>query len=99
MGLSKGQTNNPNGRPKGTPNKVTKDIREAYKEFVENNVDKFQSWIDKVAETNPAKALELTASLSEYFLPKLSRTEADITTKGESLNKPIIEFTKENKNK
>ena len=60
------------GRPKGSPNKVTKDVRDAYKEFVEDNVGSFQAWIEEVAKTNPAKALELVANLSEYFLPKLS---------------------------
>ena len=63
------------GRPKGSPNKVTKDVRDAYKEFVEDNVGSFQAWIEEVAKTNPAKALELVANLSEYFLPKLSRSE------------------------
>ncbi len=29
MGLQKGKTNNRNGRPKGTPNKVTGELREA----------------------------------------------------------------------
>ena len=38
----------------GVPNKNTKEIREAYKEFVENNLQKFQEWIDRVAETNPS---------------------------------------------
>jgi hypothetical protein len=69
---------NREGRPKGSPNKVTKDLRDAYKEFVENNVPHFQKWISEVAADNPAKALELVASLSEYFMPKLQRTELDV---------------------
>ncbi len=63
------------GREKGTPNKQTKAIRDAYKEFIENNTPKFEQWLERVAETNPAKAIELVSNLSDYVLPKLARTE------------------------
>ena len=75
QGVGKGKTNNPNGRPKGVQNKVTKDTREAFKVLVEDNTGKFQGWLDKIAETNPAKAFELLTNVAEYVLPKLSRTE------------------------
>lgn len=82
------------GRPKGSPNKTTQEVRDAYQLFAENNMVKFQEWIDKVASKNPAKALEIVLAMSEYFLPKLQRTETDITSKGESVNIPTINFTK-----
>jgi|DEB0MinimDraft_6_1074348.scaffolds.fasta_scaffold34736_3 uncharacterized protein YeeX (DUF496 family) len=68
---------------KGTPNKTTKEIRDSFQMFVENNVSKFQEWIDEVGKTNPAKAIELVANLGEYILPKLSRTEIDADIKGD----------------
>lgn len=34
-GPGKGNTNNPNGRPLGVPNKATKDIKEAYRQLIE----------------------------------------------------------------
>jgi len=80
------------GRPKGSPNKTTQEVRDAYQLFAEDNIDKFQVWIDKVAKDNPAKAMELVLSLSEYFIPKLQRTETDITSKGESVNVPIFKW-------
>lgn len=80
------------GRGKGTPNKTTKEIREAYQVFVENNIPNFEKWINEVAKNNPAKALELVTSLSEYFIPKLQRTETDITSKGNEINIPTIKF-------
>lgn len=86
-GVGKGKTNNPNGRPKGTQNKVTKETREAFKTFVEDNQEHFQGWIERVAETNPAKAIELVSNLAEYVLPKLSRTE--LTTDLDSEEKGI----------
>jgi len=63
------------GRPKGSPNTKTKSIRDSYQKFIENNAPKFEEWLDRVAETNPAKAIELVSNLSDYVLPKLARTE------------------------
>ena len=67
--------NKTGGRKKGIPNKTTKEIRESFQCFVEDNVDNFQEWLERVAETNPAKAIELVNNMSEYILPKLSRSE------------------------
>lgn len=85
MGLPKGKTNNPNGRPKGSQNKSTKAIRDAFQMFVENNVVHFEEWIKEVAKKNPAKAIELVKDVGEYILPKLSRTEvkAEVEVKDE----------------
>ena len=86
QGVGKGKTNNPNGRPKGVQNKVTKDTREAFKVLVEDNTGKFQGWLDKIAETNPAKAFELLTNVAEYVLPKLSRTEVTADLKVENVD-------------
>ena len=40
-----------------------KELRECYSEILENNKGNIQEWIDKVAETDPAKALELILKL------------------------------------
>ena len=85
--MSKGGKREGAGRTKGVQNKVTKETREAFKEFVETNQEQFQGWIDRVAETNPAKAIELVSNLAEYVLPKLSRTE--LTTDLDSEEKGI----------
>lgn len=63
------------GRKKGVQNKINIDTREAFKHLVEDNTEKFQGWIDRIAETNPVKAIELVTNLAEYVLPKLSRSE------------------------
>ena len=91
MPFKKGQAKK-GGRAKGTPNKSTSEIREAYQVFVENNIPNFEKWIERVAEKNPAKALELVTSLSEYFIPKLQRTETDLTSNGKEINIPTINF-------
>ena len=63
------------GRPKGIPNKATRDVRAAIAQFAEGNVDKLQEWLDRVAAKDPAKAAELFVRVLEYHVPKLARTE------------------------
>jgi hypothetical protein len=63
------------GKKKGTPNKVTSEVREKFKELVEGNLHNIQGWLDRVATTDPDKALDFMLKFSEYFIPKLQRTE------------------------
>jgi hypothetical protein len=84
---NKQQTNNPKGRPKGSPNKSTAMAREAIAQFVEGNTHQMQKWLEQVAEgvrndddkfivlPNPEKAFGMLQSVMEYHLPKLARTE------------------------
>jgi hypothetical protein len=83
----KQQTNNPKGRPKGSPNKSTAMAREAIAQFVEGNAPSMQKWLEQVADgvknaddkfivlPNPEKAFGMLQSVMEYHLPKLARTE------------------------
>ena len=83
----KQQTNNPKGRPKGSPNKSTAAAREAIAQFVDGNAHKMQEWLEQVAIgvkneenkfivlPNPEKAFGMLQSVMEYHLPKLARTE------------------------
>lgn len=41
------------GRPPGVPNKATRDARLAIAAFVDNNADRLQEWLDKIAEGVP----------------------------------------------
>ena len=70
-----GESGNPNGRPKGAPNKTTKEIREAYQNLVEMNLDNMTMWLQEVAMVDPEKAMDLMLKLSEYIIPKLARQE------------------------
>ena len=63
------------GKTKGTPNKTTKDIKEAYQLLIENNLDNLTLWLEKVAEKDPEKAIRIINDLSEYVIPKLARQE------------------------
>ena len=66
---------NRNGRPKGSKNKATKHIREAYQKLTEDNLDNMSLWLAQIAADDPAKAMDTMIRLSEYILPKLARTE------------------------
>lgn len=70
-----GESGNPNGRPKGSVNKSTKQVRQAYQNLVEMNLDNMTQWLSQVAAENPEKAMTLMLQLSEFIIPKLARTE------------------------
>ena len=63
------------GRAKGTPNKSTAEIRDAYQKLVEDNLTNMTEWLVQVAAENPERAMDLMLKLSEYMIPKLARQE------------------------
>lgn len=63
------------GRPKGSLNKTTVDVRAAIARLAELNVPRLNKWIAKVAKSDPGRATELTLRAIEYHIPKLGRTE------------------------
>ena len=65
------------GRQRGTANKATTRLREAFTDLLEGNMGRLQELLDKVAEKNPQKALELLLKLSEFVLPKLRAIEVN----------------------
>ena len=78
------------GRPPGQPNKTTRDIKEAYRQLIENNLDNLTAWIEKIAAKDPEKAIRIISDLSEYVIPKLART--DVTT-GDKPLKTVLNVT------
>jgi hypothetical protein len=74
----KQQTNNPKGRPAGSPNKSTALAREAIAKFVDGNSHKLQEWLDDIAtneKLGPKVAFDCFMQVAEYHVPKLARTE------------------------
>src|SRR6516165_8656859 len=63
------------GSRKGIPNRTTRDVRAAIAAFADANVGRLQTWLDAIAEKDPAKAADLFVRVLEYHVPKLARTE------------------------
>lgn len=76
------------GRQKGTPNKATATVRDIFSAFVEANAETVQALFDRVAENDPAKALDLLARLAEFVIPKLAST--DLTGDAGAKTNPFI---------
>lgn len=65
------------GKQKGTENKTTRDIKEAFRMLIEKNLDNMTDWLEKVAAKNPAQALMIVSDLAEYTTPKLARSQVE----------------------
>jgi hypothetical protein len=63
------------GRVRGTPNAVTRDVRLMIAQFAERKAVDFESWIERTAVKDPAKAATLYLAAIEYHIPRLQRTE------------------------
>lgn len=81
------------GRQKGTPNKNTNKIREAFTKLVEDNLENMTLWLTDVASESPKEALDIISKMAEYTTPKLARVENKIETDDE-VNEVKIEIVK-----
>lgn len=84
MKFKKGESGNPEGRPKGSSNKATAELRERISQLLDSQ---FEQIVEDLAELEPKDRIKAYTDLIEYALPKLSR--ADITSNGERLNIPL----------
>ena len=56
------------GRKAGTPNKATKDIRDAFTLLIENNIDTLQ---EDLNELEPKERVKLLLDMAQFVVPKL----------------------------
>lgn len=62
----KGTVNNPKGRPKGTPNKSTDELRTLLQNFIDDNMETLQADFDKL---EPKDRLNFIDRLLKHVLP------------------------------
>jgi hypothetical protein len=76
MGFEKGASGNPNGRPKGSKNKVSGNLRVMIADFLESN---FQKVIRDFKKLSPKDRLHFYTELLPYAAPKLSSTDMSVS--------------------
>jgi len=59
------------GRPKGSPNKENKDLRDAIQAIVNGAIPDVVAVLAEMRETNPVKYTENVLKLMEYVIPKM----------------------------
>lgn len=72
--VKKGTVLNPKGRPKGTPNKTTAELKELIKTFVENEIEEAENLL---IELTPKERLDILCKLLPYVLPKQTELISD----------------------
>jgi len=92
-GLKKGQSGNPNGRPKGAVNKTTAELKDLLVKVVGNQMENWEKDLEKIRKTNPEEAIRLTAKLIDYVLPKQTKIDLEGELK-HKVEKISIEITK-----
>lgn len=70
----KGYTNNPNGRPKGVPNKITQELRLFIAELVSDNREQI---VEDFKTLAPKERLLILERYMQYVLPKRTRIEEE----------------------
>ena len=86
MGLKKGQTNNTAGRPKGTPNKVTADLRVWVENLIGSNLLQMEQDLKNL---EPKDRLMILEKLMQYSIPKQQAitVEAQIQAEYEAIER------------
>lgn len=74
MAFKKGQSGNPAGRPDGAKGKIFKGWKETIDDVLRLNGPELDTWISRIAATNPQGAIDALVKLAEFTNPKLQRT-------------------------
>jgi len=98
MGLPKGKTNNPRGRPKGSKNKSTSQIKNLIQDFVSDNLDDLQKQYDNL---DPKDKLQFFERILKFVLPQQRDVQQTINIKelsDKEMDLLIEKITKPEKN-
>lgn len=69
---TKGVSGNPQGKAKGTQDRIRRETREKFLGLIQNNMDNMQEWLDLMSIEDPEKAANFVVKLLPYFIPKLT---------------------------
>ena len=71
----KGKTNNPNGRPKGKPNKTTAEMRLWVEKLINSNRKQLEA---DLRVLKPAERWNIIEKLMQYTVPKIQSVNAKL---------------------
>ena len=100
MAFKKGISGNPEGRPKGTPNKTSTEIKQTLNDILCNEIEAIPERLNQLSDKD---RLDIVIKLLPYILPKQKEMEItnDITKmnlpdymKRDLINIPVIEWVK-----
>ena len=69
-------TINTEGRPKGTPNKATAEVRKAFQSLVENNLPQLEK---DLKQLEPKERINAILGIAKFILPQLKQIEVEQT--------------------
>jgi len=81
MGLPKGRTNNEAGRPKGSKNRTTTEIKEMINQFISGNLEDLQGNYDQLEAKDK---LQFFRDLLKFVIPAKESNEININSLTES---------------
>jgi hypothetical protein len=68
------------GRKKGSPNKTTTEIRDAFQILIENNLDQLQNDLDYL---EPLARIKILIELAKFILPQMKSIDMNLDAKPE----------------
>ena len=74
MAFKKGQSGNPSGRKPGVSNKITKELRDRIKDFLEGKWSQIEDDFDALESKDRVALFE---KLLQYILPRMSAVDLD----------------------
>lgn len=98
MGLHKGTTNNPRGRPRGKKNKSTNQIKDLVQGFISDNLNDLQR---QYSQLEPKDKLIFFERILKYVLPQQRDVQQTINIKeltDKEMDMLINKLTKPEKN-
>lgn len=75
MAPKKGTTNNPNGRPRGSKNKASENMKQAVLKIIDDN---WRTMADDIKKLAPKDRVAFLEKLISYVLPKTTSIEGNL---------------------